>query len=312
MVFALRTAFAQVAPMHNRAAEDQNAHQYSKDRYILAPFSWKRVVESKAPALLFLAPAMLWPESVVAPAFLTTLNISWNALDTTSILRLMEEGVREEQEASRFCLPDQYAVELPNYYSKLRFPPMKPTSTSLSTGFKREIGSQPYTSITVVLSRTCLRALGTVSDLGVFSPATEKIAHFNYVNKEDFFNRMLRRRAAEYSGDVLCLNNLGFHSMLLVYKPGIAEQDKSQERLSQSMGILLSAYCVMEGRDYDPDNFEKAKKRFYEKLQLPDKSSKARTSANAKKYKKRRRTDTLASVRAAKRASEGGALASVS
>ncbi|KAG2774037.1 hypothetical protein Pcac1_g15161 [Phytophthora cactorum] len=114
-------------------------------------------------------------------------------------------------------------------------------------------------------------------------------------------------------GDVVCLNNLVFHSVLLVYKPSIAEQDKwgglfgdvvvcEADRVEsfryatkvasgpkrgsrKAWESLLSAYCVMEGRDYD--NFEKEKKRFYEKLQLPEKSAIARTRANAKKDKKR-------------------------
>ncbi|KAG3108776.1 hypothetical protein PI124_g12004 [Phytophthora idaei] len=88
-----------------------------------------------------------------------------------------------------------------------------------------------------------------------------------------------------------------FHSVLLVYKPGITEQDKwggifgdvvvceadrvesfryatkvasgAKRGSRKAWESLLSAYCVMEGRDYDPDNFEK------EKLQLPEKSSKS-------------------------------------
>ncbi|KAG3160650.1 hypothetical protein PC128_g21027 [Phytophthora cactorum] len=80
---------------------------YSKDRYILAPFSWKRVVESKAPALLFLGACNAVAGVRGRARIPDDPQHLLDALDTTSILRLMEEGVREEQEASRFCLPDQ-------------------------------------------------------------------------------------------------------------------------------------------------------------------------------------------------------------
>ncbi|KAG3012721.1 hypothetical protein PC123_g9189 [Phytophthora cactorum] len=291
---------------------------YSKDRYILAPFSWKRVVESKAPALLFLGACNAVAGVRGRARIPDDPQHLLDALDTTSILRLMEEGVREEQEASRFCLPDQYAVELPNYYSKLRFPPDEAyvyKSEYWLQARNRESAIHVDHGRVVSYVPPCARDCFKIWVF--FSPATEKIAHFNYVNKEDFFNRMLRttgsgvlwrRPLPEQSG--LSLDVIADRVGSFRYATKVASGAKRGS--GKAWGSLLSAYCVMEGRDYDPDNFEKAKKRFYEKLQLPDKSSKARTSANAKKYKKRRRTDTLASVRAAKRASEGGALASVS
>ncbi|KAF1795899.1 hypothetical protein GQ600_11989 [Phytophthora cactorum] len=275
---------------------------YSKDRHILAPFSWKRVVESKAPALLFLGAC----SAVAGVRGLARIPDDpqhlLDALDTTSILRLVEEGALENRKQADFArqTSTQWSCRATTLSSVSR--PVKPTSTSLSNGFKREIGSRPFTSITIWV---------------FFPPATEKITHFNYVNKKESFNRMLRTTGSgvliQRHGDVVCLNNLVFHSVLLVYKPSIAEQDKwgglfgdvvvcEADRVEsfryatkvasgpkrgsrKAWESLLSAYCVMEGRDYD--NFEKEKKRFYEKLQLPEKSAIARTRANAKKDKKR-------------------------
>ncbi|KAG2782922.1 hypothetical protein Pcac1_g7406 [Phytophthora cactorum] len=166
---------------------------YSKDRYILAPFSWKRVVESKAPALLFLGACNAVAGVRGRARIPDDPQHLLDALDTTSILRLMEEGVREEQEASRFCLPDQYAVELPNYYSKLRFPPDEAyvyKSEYWLQARNRESAIHVDHGRVVSYVPPCARDCFKIWVF--FSPATEKIAHFNYVNKEDFFNRMLR------------------------------------------------------------------------------------------------------------------------
>ncbi|KAG2823341.1 hypothetical protein PC113_g22197 [Phytophthora cactorum] len=261
---------------------------YSKDRHILAPFSWKRVVESKAPALLFLGAC----SAVAGVRGLARIPDDpqhlLDALDTTSILRLVEEGALENRKQADFA---------------------RQTTRNRESAIHVDHGR--VVSYLLPCARDCFKIWV------FFPPATEKITHFNYVNKKESFNRMLRTTGSgvliQRPGDVVCLNNLVFHSVLLVYKPSIAEQDKwgglfgdvvvcEADRVEsfryatkvasgpkrgsrKAWESLLSAYCVMEGRDYD--NFEKEKKRFYEKLQLPEKSAIARTRANAKKDKKR-------------------------
>ncbi|EEY58882.1 uncharacterized protein PITG_11873 [Phytophthora infestans T30-4] len=176
----------------------------------------------------------------------------------------------------------------------------------------------------------------------VFSPASKTTTSFNYGNKEDSLNRMLRTPGSsvliQRPGDVVCLNNLVFHSVLLVYQKGTAEEDKwggifgevvvcevdrvasfryatklasgSKKDSVGSWESLLTAYYTMEGRVCDQANFEREKKLFYKKLKLPAKLEKARLGANAKKKKKRKLNEKLAAVRAASTKSDCSTLCS--
>ncbi|KAG2961027.1 hypothetical protein PC118_g22185 [Phytophthora cactorum] len=100
---------------------------YSKDRHILAPFSWKRVVESKAPALLFLGAC----SAVAGVRGLARIPDDpqhlLDALDTTSILRLVEEGALENRKQADFARQtsrdyDNFEKEKKRFYEKLQLP----------------------------------------------------------------------------------------------------------------------------------------------------------------------------------------------
>ncbi|OWY96862.1 hypothetical protein PHMEG_00032760 [Phytophthora megakarya] len=92
-------------------------------------------------------------------------------------------------------------------------------------------------------------------------------------------------------GDVICLNNLVFHSVILIYNKGTAPVDKwcgifgdlivhAEDRLDSfryatkvpsgskkasrvAWESLLSAYSVMETGDYDPANYEEEQKKLW-------------------------------------------------
>ncbi|KAK1929297.1 hypothetical protein P3T76_015249 [Phytophthora citrophthora] len=130
-------------------------------------------------------------------------------------------------------------------------------------------------------------------------------------------------------GDIVCLNNLIFHSVLLAYEHGTAAEDRwggifgdiivcatdrieyfcyatkvasgSKKWPRKVWEPLLSAYCAMEEGSYNPDNYEQVVKKFLSELKLDEKSEKARVGAAAKADKKRKKNQKMEKVRSAKR-----------
>ncbi|KAG1690223.1 hypothetical protein DVH05_028297 [Phytophthora capsici] len=68
---------------------------------------------------------------------------------------------------------------------------------------------------------------------------------------------------------------------------------------------LLSAFCVMEGRVWNDDNYEEEKNIFLEKLPKTDKTTKAQLGAKAKWNKKRSMADMMPALREKKKAKSG-------
>lgn len=308
----------------------------SKDRNVFGPFSWTKAVETKAPALLFrdacnsVAGCRGYNRLPDDPHHLLDM------LRTSNIRESVYQCAEEEAGAGWSCLADQVSVELPKYYSKLRFDlheayAYKPEYW-LQAGNRESplhVDHARVVSYIPPCARYCFK-------VWVFFQArpTEK---FNWGNKEDSFNRMLDATTTgmlvQQPGDVVCLSNLVYHSVLLGYRPGtplvdrwggifgdviVRREDRvesfqyatktasgSQKDSEAAWKSLLSAYCVMEGRVWSDDSFEEEKERFLATLPLSETSAKMLQVANAKWDKKRQREERMKKVRAAKKSKEG-------
>ncbi|KAG2811396.1 hypothetical protein PC116_g9851 [Phytophthora cactorum] len=114
----------------------------------------------------------------------------------------------------------------------------------------------------------------------------------------------------QYPGDVVYLNNLVQRSVLLGYHPQSSEIDKwgasfgddivierdrvdsftystkiasgSRRGSNDAWVALLSAYCVMEGREWHDANYKEEKRMFLEKLQAAEETIRASKAAAGK------------------------------
>ncbi|KAG6578015.1 uncharacterized protein IUM83_10437 [Phytophthora cinnamomi] len=185
-----------------------------------------------------------------------------DALKTVDILPFVEEGAREAGE-HEFCPPGQLAVELPTHYSKLKF------KREEAYGYKSEFWMQ---------------ASNRESPIHVDHG---RVVSFVQLDVEDNRQGVLVQRP----GDVVVLNNLVFHSVLLVYQPITAAIDKWGAVFGDVVVCeqdRWASFRVVEDGDYNSEDYEEAKKKFMAKLQLPEKSEKAYVGAAAKKDKKRK------------------------
>ncbi|KAL3670654.1 hypothetical protein V7S43_003844 [Phytophthora oleae] len=305
----------------------------SKDRYILGGFSWKTAVNSDAPALLFRdacndvtgfrgkAQLPIHKEHLLA------------ALDRGNMLEYIKQGVLGEWNAGRYSPEDQFISKEPvGYYSKLRFKREKAYAFPPNTGCRQATASPQSTWITAALLRTSLRAQHSALRCGCFFPK-EHAETFRTGYKTNSFNRMLDATTTgvliQRPGDVVCLNNLVYHAVLLVYQPGIPDDDRwrcnfgdmiirSDDRLDSfkyitraASGIrrgshdawdsLLSAYCFMKNSIWDPKFFEEEKAQFLASLPLDPAALRGQTGARAKHDKRRRMKNRMASLRMMKK-----------
>ncbi|OWZ03565.1 hypothetical protein PHMEG_00024682 [Phytophthora megakarya] len=282
--------------------------EFSKDRYVFGAFSWKRVMETQAPVLLFVG-ACNAVAGVRGHARIPDdpQHILGN-LHGDSVLSVISEGVNEASKAGLFTPDGQLSVQLPSYFSRLRFPQQEAyvwkTEYWLQAGNRESPVHVDHGRVVSYLppsARHCFKIW-----VGVMT---------------------------QRPGDVICLNNLVLHSVLLVYNKNTAPEDKwggifgdiivcAEDRLDsfrygtkvpsgskkasrEAWESLLSAYSVMETGDYDPANYEEEKKKILEKLSLPPKSEMARIGANAKRDKKRKMGERMMAVRAGKKGKEG-------
>lgn len=91
-----------------------------KDRFVFDPFSWERVIQTDAPALLV-------PNACDAVAGCRGCNHLprnpqhlLDVLGTDNMCQFIYD-CEEQQIAGRFCPRYQISVELPGYYPKLKF-----------------------------------------------------------------------------------------------------------------------------------------------------------------------------------------------
>ncbi|KAG1686817.1 hypothetical protein DVH05_005926 [Phytophthora capsici] len=306
----------------------------SKGRYIFGPFCWKKILESDAPALLFTA-ACNTVAGVRGYPFLP--EDPQHLLDDLSADNVFEAGrlqVEEARRAGRVSPPDQASVELPSYFSRLRFPQDEAyiwkSENWLQIGNRESpihVDHGRVVSYIPPCAQHCFK-------IWVFYPKeTTRATRFNYGNKEKSIERRIATAGSEVlvqrPGDVVCLNNLVFHAVLLVYRKNTKRENKSggifgdvivraEDRWESfryatkvASGVkkgsreawepLLSAYSVMESGDYDPAKFQEAKDNFLANLVMPEKSEKARIGARAKQDKRRRKMEKMEAVRGAKK-----------
>ncbi|KAL3666395.1 hypothetical protein V7S43_008646 [Phytophthora oleae] len=305
----------------------------SKNRYILGGFSWKTAVNSDAPALLF-RDACNDVAGFRGKAQLPTHKEHLlAALDTVNMLEYIKQGVLGEWNAGRYSPEDQFISKEPvGYNSKFRFKREKayafPSEYWIQAG-NRESAIHMDHSCVVAYIPPCATQCFKV---WVFFPK-EHAESFRTGYKTNSFNRMLDATATgvliQRPGDVVCLNNLVYHAVLLVYQPGIPDDDRwccnfgdmiirSDDRLDSfkyitraASGIrrgshdawdsLLSVYCFMKNSIWDPKFFEEEKTQFLASLLLDPAALRGQTGARAKHDKRRRMKDRMASLRMMKK-----------
>ncbi|KAI9984659.1 hypothetical protein PInf_006020 [Phytophthora infestans] len=157
----------------------------SRDRYIGGGFSWSFAVKGEAAVLVFrnaCDDVSGFRGQAKFPKDDTHLRSMFNIF---CVLEFIKAGIQEEWKAQRECPPDQLVVQLPGYYSKLKFPTDQPYMFPLSTGSKRP--------------------------------------PFKWGNNVNSFNRMLKASGSavvvQRPGDVVYLNSWVYHSVLLGFLP---------------------------------------------------------------------------------------------
>uniref|UniRef100_H3GYD0 JmjC domain-containing protein n=1 Tax=Phytophthora ramorum TaxID=164328 RepID=H3GYD0_PHYRM len=250
----------------------------SKDRYISSPFSWQRVVESNAPALLFRGACDIIAGVHGYKRIPTDPQHLRDAPKTTSVIRFVEEAYYSKLKFSR----DEAYVYKSEYWMQVRN-----RESPIHVDHGRVVSYIPP------CAKDCFKVWV------FFPPESEKRTVFNYGYKDDSINRMLQATGSgvlvQRPGDVVVLNNLVFHSVLLVYKPGTPETNKwggvfgdivvrekdrcasfryatkvasgAKKGSREAWESLLSAYSMMEEGDYAPEYFEEEKKKFMAKLE---------------------------------------------
>ncbi|KAG1709486.1 hypothetical protein DVH05_020141 [Phytophthora capsici] len=272
----------------------------SKDRCIFGTFCWKKILESDAPALLFTAACNIVAGVRGYPLLPEDPQYLLDDLGADNVFEAVRLQVEEARRAGRVSPPDQARVELPSCFSRLRFPQ-----------------DEAY----IWKSEHWLQVGNRESPIHVDHGATR----FNYGNKAKSIERMIATAGSEAlvqrPGDVVCLNNLVFHAVLLVYRKNTKRENKwggifgdvivrAEDRwesfryaTKDASGVkkgsreawepLLSACSVMESGDYDPAKFQEAKDNFLANLVMPEKSEKARIGARAKHDKRRRKMEAV-------------------
>ncbi|RLN48537.1 hypothetical protein BBJ28_00023648, partial [Nothophytophthora sp. Chile5] len=306
--------------------------QESKDRYLFDGFDWTKAISSDAPALLFLNACddvAGFRGSAKLPTDIHHLEVG---LQSNNILQYIKDGVHAEWGQGRVSPPDQYTCKPTGYYSKLKF--KKEEACAFPAEYWMQAGNRE-SAVHVDVGRVvayippcakqCLK-------VWVFFPK-ESTAKFKWANKIESFNRMLDATTTgvliQRPGDVVCLNNLVHHAVLLVYKPNTKAEDRwgnafgdvvvrAADRLEsfkyatklasgsrrgsvEAWQPVLSAFCAMSGSVWDPSRFEDEKARFMASLHLEEGSLKAQMRVKAKHGKRRKVTAMMERVRRHKR-----------
>ncbi|KAE9262578.1 hypothetical protein PF001_g32005, partial [Phytophthora fragariae] len=252
------------------------------------------------------------------------------------IVQFIHDGVHESWDKGKPSPPDQFAVPEPEgYYSKIKFKSDKvftyKTEYWLQAGNRESPVHMDHGRVVSYLppcAKNCFK-------VWVFF-AQEPTEMFKWRNKEDSFNRMLDAATTgvliQRPGDVIYLNNLVHHSVLLGFVPDTAEEDKwggifgdvieraadridsykyattaasgSRRGSKDAWRSLLSAYCAMDGVDWDSEDFDDIKESLMASLELPKEAEKSSKMANAKWDKRRKMMDRMEKVRALKKSKQ--------
>ncbi|KAE9260574.1 hypothetical protein PF001_g32677, partial [Phytophthora fragariae] len=154
----------------------------------------------------------------------------------------------------------------------------------------------------------------------------------DFTYKTEYWLQAGNRVLIQRPGDVVYLNNLVHHSVLLGFVPDTAEEDKwggifgdvivraadridsykyattvasgSRRGSKDAWRSLLSTYCAMDGVDWDSEDFDDSKESSMASLELPKETEKASQMANAKWDKRRKMMDRMEKVRALKKSKQ--------
>ncbi|KAF1782659.1 hypothetical protein GQ600_11038 [Phytophthora cactorum] len=253
---------------------------------------------------------------------------------TDNIPSYVREGVKQRWPENSASPPDQLSVELPGYYSKIRIPSDQGYIFEPEFWFQVDNRETPvHVDHGRVVSYIPPSARHCFKVWVFFPPKHNSTGLLKWGNKKNSFNRMMDCTFADvlvqYPGDVVYLNNLVQHYVLLRYQPETANMDKcgasfgdviviekdrvdsftyatkiasgSRRGSKDAWVALLSAYCVMEGREWHDTNYKEEKRMFMEKLQAPEETIRASKAAAGKWDKKKRLVERLKATRDAKK-----------
>ncbi|KAF1784376.1 hypothetical protein GQ600_26053 [Phytophthora cactorum] len=199
----------------------------SRDRYITDKFSWEEAVQSEAPALVYrqacndVAGCRGYTKIPKDPEHL------YDILMTDNIPSYVREGVKQRWLEKVLVHRTSYLLSYLDITQKFEFLQTKVIFSSLNSGFKLTTEKRLCMWTTVVWFPTFRLVL---QGLGVISSQTQHHGLLKWGNKKNSFNRMLDCTFADvlvqYPGDVVYLNYLVQHSVLLGYQPETAEIDK--------------------------------------------------------------------------------------
>lgn len=298
----------------------------SRDRYMDGGFDWNIVLDSKVPILVFrnacndVVRYKRDPLPTNKQHILSELKLSPN----TNMVEFI-------QSRAQSITPDRCNIQLSGYVSRFQ-----------SVLGKRYVSKDQIwlqagayeTPIHVDCGRSVAYIPPCFSDtfkIWAFFPTLT--TRFRVGNPVNSMSRMLRDINScvviQRPGDVVVVNNLIYHAVLLSYKPSTLESDKwcmigrnivvegsdihaahqyatravtGMERASRGVWErVLYIFCKIDGRAWNPDNYEAEKELFLTKLRCKDSYAIASARANKKHENSKKRKARYELLRAPKK-----------
>lgn len=301
----------------------------SRDRYMDGGFNWDIVLDSKVPILVFrnacndVVRYKRDPLPTNKQHILSELKLSPN----TNMVEFIESRA-----IGKGCSnpPDRCNIQISGYASKFQ------SVVDERYVSEHEIwlhAGACETPIHVDCGRSVAYIPPCFSDtfkVWAFFPTLT--TSFRVGNPVNSMNRMLRDINScvviQRPGDVVVVNNLVYHAAVLGYKPFTLESDKwcmigwnivvegsdiheahqyatravtGMERASRGVWErVLYIFCKIDGRVWNPDNYEAEKDFFLKKLRCKDSYAIASEGANKKHEKSKKRKTRYELLRASK------------